>query len=81
MFHQVEKSSLVKTGLHGLFPSTVSWVNYSSYVVVYSLLFLLLPSAISCILLYINHRFLYQCKGIVSPELSAMFIFQPNKNL
>jgi hypothetical protein len=52
-----------KTDLHGLFPSTVSWVNYSSYVLVYGLSFLLLPCVLSAILLFISHRFSVHLKG------------------
>ena len=40
----------------GLFLFTVSWLNYSSYVLVYGLLFLLLPTIITCIILGINYR-------------------------
>jgi hypothetical protein len=42
--------------LHSLFPFTISWLNYSSYVVVYGVLFLLLPCILTFTLLYINYR-------------------------
>ncbi len=61
-----EKSKVIAehlTDLHGLFPSTVSWVNYSSYVLVYGLSFLLLPCVLSTILLFISHRFSVHLKG------------------